>query len=179
MTEVLQKLINSGIDYITWDIAQILDLDWWAIDLNGCVGHFASGCAPIPKGLRVSIQKQLDVFFYEQVPIIADPLESSGWETYAGFSLAENIGSFKSLDQRRTAFFRSYAFMGARGMYSYTADPKRNYCRVIIPSTPIYVQNIPKEFQQYLCTFKFDIRFSESPIISFDQISPSPLKSNE
>jgi hypothetical protein len=169
-------------DYITWDIAQNLDLDWWAIDLNGCVGHFASGGDPIPKGLRISIQKQLDVFFYEQVPIIADSLESPDWEISSGISLSENTWSFKTLDERRTAFFRSYAFMGARGMYSYTVRPgdsKGNYYRVIIPSTLLYVQNIPEEFQQYLSTFKFDVRFSESPIISFDQIPPYPLKSSE
>jgi len=68
-------------EYLTFAEALELDLDWWAVDAEKYIGHFASdGSGPIPGKMSVSMHKRLYEYFVLEAQDISNVQESPGWE---------------------------------------------------------------------------------------------------
>ena len=123
------------------------DLDWFAIDQQGFIGHFTTGGAgALPRSVASSKEDLESVCkYFRSLPLNATvPLASQK---------AMAVLATKN-DQAREKYLRDFLQMASRGLYSFDYQPtgKRPspYFLVARPEQPLHFNDIPPEIQGLL-----------------------------
>jgi hypothetical protein len=146
------------------------DLDWFALDAQGAVGHFTTGgCGALPRSVAAS-REDLDAVraflmgLAETTAAIVNP------------NRAESIPLFPSVKPVPVAQLRPWTATAARGMYAYdyVEDRKRRprpYLLVARPELPLKAEELPGEFRAVLeRTVLRDIVFARDDVIGLGSL---------
>ncbi|MDR0603789.1 MAG: hypothetical protein LBG80_05740 [Bacteroidales bacterium] len=156
-------------DFFTESELACLDLDWWAMDMNGYIGHFTTaGVAPFPHQLKISSHHLLWNYFFETALVRGFAYESSEWEKISG-EVVKAPFPMKSVDIARKLLLSSYQFMGERGMFSYAGympNGRNQYFRLIVPSSPLTIDMLPQDIKDIIQEITFPVSFSQARIIT-------------
>jgi hypothetical protein len=151
-----------------------LDLDWWATDMNGNIGHFTTdGVTPFPRQLKISSHHLLCDYFFETALVRGSADESLGWEKISGKVVKAHF-PIKSVDIARKLLLSSYKFMGERGIFSYAGNMpngRNHYFRLIVPSSPLMIDMLPQDIKNIVQEITFPVSFSQAHIITKDLIT--------
>jgi hypothetical protein len=127
--------------HVSEDEQSYTDFDWFWIDDNGNIGHFASaGHKAIPFTVAESVEdlKYLTDFF-EGLSAVPD-----------AHTLDEHLGP----ECRTERYLRSYIAMANRGLYSFDIEsylkPEICYFRVALPTSPLRFVNLPERVRAIL-----------------------------
>lgn len=126
---------------ITEEEQQSSDIDWFCVDQEGQIGHFASaGLKEIPPSVAESAEElnYLNSFFQALPPL------PFGHELDA--TLPSNC--------RTARYLQSFVFMARRGLFSFDIDsylkPEICYFRVALPVHSLKVSDLPGEVRRIL-----------------------------
>jgi hypothetical protein len=130
------------------------DLDWFGVDRNGHIGHFATGgYVMLPASIASNKDDWQLVFDY----FIHKLLPRGAWSPDPGVATRVQLGT----DKQREDFFRSFAAMAVRGLYSYDLldlHPKPSpYVRIAIPARPLIVDELPGTIRSIVLRTALDI----------------------
>ena len=151
---------------ITEEEEAALDLDWFALDARGAVGHFTTGgCGALPRSVARS-RADLDAV---REYLLALP--------EAGAALVnpdrrETIPLFPSARREPAALLRPWMATAARGMYAYDyiEDRRRRprpYVLVARPELPLTSEELPGEIRGILeRTTLRDVIFARDAMIA-------------
>ena len=133
---------------------QLNDLDWFAVDGEGAVGHFTTaGAVPLPRCAARSKEnlERLVTHFLAREACTAAVIDPD--------ALA-NAGMLDSDAASRDWFFGDFLAMARRGLYSYNVfmrtPPAAGYYRVAVPSVPLHVDQLPAEIRALLGEVRFE-----------------------
>jgi hypothetical protein len=131
---------------------QIEDLDWFGVDPNGLIAHFATGgCGFMPTNAKSSFEDMtlLKYFF-------RDELRPNGFATIP-ISFEKRFATISFLPgtiDPRTQFLHDHVHMASRGVYSFDFIMKpirpSGYFLVAIPSNPLRCIDLPPNIQVIL-----------------------------
>jgi hypothetical protein len=146
---------------------EIWDIDWFGFDARGHVAHFASGGrgflpTSVKASLTVGSMASLEDLY--EMPVIGSYSLSgtvpSGWKFRPG------------TDQ--TKFFLWWEESAMRGLFGYDCLmlPHRpeGYFRVVIPSHPITIRDLPGSLGPRVAIGQFNGLFADSTRIDLDAI---------
>lgn len=138
------------------------DLDWFAVDKDGKIGHFTTGGNKL---LPPTIAKSKETWrkllnYFEKIELIHDVEKSPDLDKHLSQI------SFKSLDK----FLESYKLMSSKGLYSFNCYPsnfdKRPYFLVTIPKVELTFEKLPNEIRLILQKQRLnDISFDKTYLI--------------
>ena len=147
---------------------EIYDFDWFALDKEGLIWHFATGgCGAMPTSVassREDLQKVTD-FFRSRCPEKLSTRVCQEFEAH--------VELMKSAHAREV-YLRYFVEMASRGLFSYdcmrSIKPPTGYFQVAKPSTPLQVSSLPHEISEILGNATFDdISFREACLIDLDK----------
>jgi len=146
------------------DFQEGYDVDFFAMDQNQYLIHFASGGSRIPESIYGSDKFQEMVFvFCEKLPIISDVVVNS------------QIDAIKKFDSetKRHLYLSSFINMASRGLYSFdNCFPGKSislqYNLVASPKIPLMKSDVPSEILKDLYRLSVDI--IECTLIDFKEI---------
>jgi hypothetical protein len=138
------------------------DLDWFAIDRDGKIGHFTSvGWRLLPPSIASSKENLGKIFdYFDQMEIKNGYLVCPNLQTH----LAKlSIDTFDK-------YVRSFAEMSSRGLYSYDSydysHDNRPYFRVTIPKSELRLDDLPQDIKDILENLGMnEISFAEDSVI--------------
>ena len=117
------------------------DLDWYCVDSEGRVGHFASaGFKQIPPSVAESAEDLsfLDEFF-SALPAIPD---------------AHDLDKHLNPECRTERYLHSFVAMADRGLFSFDIEtypkPETCYFRVATPKQPLHFADLPAKVREIL-----------------------------
>ena len=124
--------------HVSEDEQSYTDFDWFCVDDNGNVGHFASaGYKAIPSTVAESA---------EDLKYLTDFFE--------GFAAKPDIIIDDGPECRTERYLRSYVAMANRGLYSFNIGshlkPGICYFRVALPASPLRFVNLPEKVRAVL-----------------------------
>ncbi|QDV29869.1 hypothetical protein Spb1_17880 [Planctopirus ephydatiae] len=125
------------------------DLDWYAVDESGYIGHFATGGRGfLPRSVKNSSENRLTLHsFFVELPVSCAGIHNDA----AG----------------NNEFFLA---MSGRGLYSYDYSPGKGrnlgYSRNCIPTSPLKVEVCPEEIQAILKHTISYVLFSQAENVS-------------
>ena len=142
------------------------DLDWFALDAQGSVGHFTTGgCGALPRSAATSRDDLATVHSYIlSLPEIGAGLLNVDW--LKGLRLAPSA----SITPREN--FREWTASAARGLYAfdYMEDLRRRprpYRVVARPEVPLKADELPTEIRAIVeRTVLRDIVFARNDVIN-------------
>lgn len=117
------------------------DFDWYCIDDQGRVGHFASaGFKALPLSVAASAEDlSFLTEFFNQLNAIPNSHE-----------LDEHLGP----EQRSERYLGSFVAMADRGLFSFDIEsylrPEISYFRVAIPKVPLLFRDLPDGVREVL-----------------------------
>lgn len=117
------------------------DFDWFCVDADGHVGHFASaGFKQLPPSVAESAEDLALVNgFFTELSSIAD---------------AHELDELLTLEHRTERYLSSFVAMADRGIFSFDIDsylkPETSYFRVAIPKHPLCFADLPARVQKVL-----------------------------
>lgn len=138
------------------------DLDWFAVDKDGKIGHFTTGgdklLPPTISSSKENWKKLLN--YFEQLEAIYEFEKSPDLEKHLSQL------SFKSLDK----FLESYKSMSSRGLYSFNSYPsnfdKNPYFLVTFPKIELTFESLPGEIRLILQNQRLkDVSFDKTFLI--------------
>ena len=146
-----------------------LDLDWFALDAQGSVGHFTTGgCGALPRSAAASRDDLTAVRHYVlSLPEIGAGLLNEDW--LRGLRLTGTVPS-APVAPRET--FREWTAIAARGLYSfdYIEDLRRRprpYRVVARPEVPLKADELPPEIRAIVeRTVLRDVVFVRNDVIN-------------
>jgi hypothetical protein len=140
---------------------ETLDLDWFSVDAEGAIAHFASGGRGfLPMSVKAS-KEDLDLTAYFRAApknghAVASPRLSSQKQ-------------FES-DAQKAKYLADYAQMGERGFFSFDCivGPRRptGYFLVVQPSLPLRLEDLPLRVREIMRRCAFERSFSISYLIN-------------
>ncbi len=140
-----------------------LDIDWFAIDLDMNIAHFASGGGVTPTGFEIQHCDQLLEYLEETPTLMDDIIISSQLGKYIAFKT----------DQEKKRYIKAFSDMARKGLYSYDktilnalADPR--YHLVTAPRKPMTMQDLPLNQWSSFKLIRFNGYFRDSNMISID-----------
>jgi hypothetical protein len=152
------------------------DLDWFAIDKEGAVGHFTTGgfgVLPRPAASSYGDLKKLLGFFRETLA----PATTA--------SISNNLQSHKQFnnDSAKSRYLHDSIAMASRGLFSFDCcygNRPTGYFKVTLPSKPLHFSSLPVEIQQILkrtvlseISFKDVDEINEEYLLSIPEIPRS------
>lgn len=146
---------------ITIEEQNAYDLDWFMVDRNGNIGHFASGGSRIPEYIcnihTLDSLVSLSTFFDGLVTI------SEQYDISARL-IKEKTNNLILFEET----YKSYIDFTKKGLFSYdTAEPMNlsntHHNLITFPLKRISVNDIPEEVKSQLCFC--DVEFEKSHII--------------
>jgi hypothetical protein len=123
-----------------------LDLDWFALDSQGSVGHFTTGgCGALPRSAAAS-REDLDLV---RTYVLACPETTSA---IINPNRSASIRLFASVKPEAAASLRPWTATAARGLYAYDfIDDRRHrprpYLLVARPELPLHADELPAEIR--------------------------------
>lgn len=155
-------------DQVITDLEEdTLDLDWFCVDDNDNIGHFATGGRGfLPPSVKAS-KSNLDVlteFFLTHLSPNGVGKES--------LCLTSHL-QFESDEQKARCLY-SFLQMGAKGLYSFdcVVVPFRpcDYFKIIEPSVPVVAQELPSEIQRILNMTRYVGKFCSANLIKVVEV---------
>ena len=142
---------------ISREIQEGIDIDWFAVDVNGIVVHAASGGGMLPSSVAYSREDTYHIAsFFRGMPYLEAEIEINSF-------IDEKVW-FPSLESRKN-YLEDFLSMSKRGLYSFDKTNPGNfsdvsYHLVCYPNNVIRVQNLPEEIRKILIrtTLSFDVR---------------------
>jgi hypothetical protein len=125
---------------------EIQDLDWFALDEEGTIGHFATGgCGALPRSIASSREDlQKVTLYFRNHTAIASPVVSHSIDSY--ISLKDN--------ESKARYLRDFLKMSSQGLFSFDCMRARKrptgYFQVARPSVALYATALPLEIRQIL-----------------------------
>jgi hypothetical protein len=123
-----------------------MDIDWYMIDEEGQVAHFASAGTYLPESVAASEEDGETLWqFFE------------GLKSYSAIVINEQNPHFYSNtvpDKKR--YLSSFVAMAQKGLYSYNSDSCDNdpsitkYVKVVSPSHPLNIKDLPDRIASLL-----------------------------
>lgn len=143
------------------------DFDWYAVDPQEIIVHFASGGGEIPSSVSVSksnLEKM--AHFVRSLPEFV-----SNFEINPGL---ENIIAFKS-EQEKARYTQDFISMSQRGLYSFDKDDpgdfsNKGYHLVAKPGQLLRLASLPDEIAMILKMTRIKIPVVDIEKLSLDQI---------
>jgi hypothetical protein len=143
------------------------DFDWFAIDKDGCVGHFTTaGFKFLPVSVSISA---------EDLAVATDYFENRA--TVRGGhriseSLPSELGQWKG-ESNEKRYLTSFVSMADKGLYSYDIAtyirPGLAYFCVAIPDHVLRVDEVPMDIRTIIERTAFaEICFNDSPRIEYE-----------
>jgi hypothetical protein len=142
---------------------RMIDWDWYACDLRGCIGHFTSaGLRLLPRTVKADRDRaeKLIRFFTgldrASAYVVRDGVEADagGWESSA----------------RREQYLKSFVATGSRGLFSYDTQMlhsrSASYYLVVRPERPLTIDELPLEVQSLIQITRMPLVFADSPYIT-------------
>lgn len=129
---------------------EVMDIDWFAVDEDGALGHFTSGTSGLlpPSVISSKIKLEKVFSFISELPMTRKVQVDDKCEDIVSPSF------WKRLSNPMEMFLECYLKMGSRELYSYDYyehDPKNySYFRVIIPEKPLLLDELPNDIQHIL-----------------------------
>lgn len=123
------------------------DLDWFAIDGEGAIGHFATGgCGALPRSIASSLEdlQKVTMYFKERVEAFTMPVVS------------ESINSFILFrdEEAKARYLEDFIKMASQGLFSFdflrTGTRPAGYFRVAKPNVSLQARSLPQEICQIL-----------------------------
>jgi hypothetical protein len=126
---------------------EVTDIDWFALDQEGFIGHFASGgFGGLPRSVAASKEDLEKVFsYFKNQPLNATAASPS----------SKALASVATKDEKGKAkFFKSYLEMASRGLYSFNfviiGKRPAPYYLVARPAKPLHVNDLPDAIKTIL-----------------------------
>lgn len=145
---------------ISYDEEVTLDWDWFAVDIEGSLGHFATAAyRRLPPTVRQDIETLEELIaYFENAP------EVGGFKVRPEF---ERSQTFKSKAERNRRL-GSFAGMASRGLCSYDSDRTTpgGYHGVAVPDSPVMFSALPPHIQEKLGRTKASVCFRTAAYIS-------------
>ena len=144
-----------------------LDIDWFASDSEGNIGHFTSVGTPlIPEKVVVSKDITETVFTYiENLPQLTGE-----------FTLSKHLQRWRTFSNEKQyqRYILASSEFAERGCFSFdcrAVHPKYPgpYFVVAIPSVPLKLNALPKEIAECIQLLTFPFPFDESTVIGLDE----------
>jgi hypothetical protein len=142
------------------------DIDWFALDANENVLHFASGGGKLPRTVKEAKNENdfLRSFF--------NRLESSE-EAH----VCSDLGKYVTLksDESKNAYLHDFVLMAKRGLYSfdktYLGQPlNANYHLVCIPYRKLSLKDLPSEVQNILSKTRINFDAGKSTAVDLSSL---------
>ena len=152
------------------DDEPFFDLDWFALDAQGAVGHFTTGgCGGLPRSVAAS-REDLDRLrdYFLSLP-----------ETGAAIlnpNRASSLPLFRPRAPDPAAQLRPWTATAARGLYAYdyVEDRRRRprpYAQVARPELPLHADELPDEIRSILeRTVLRDVVFASDDVIALKSL---------
>lgn len=144
------------------------DWDWYAVDLEGSVGHFTSaGQRALPKSVKLDREMaiQSSQYFFELAPILG------GWSIRE--QAEADCGGWKK--QGKDRYIKDFALMASKGLFSFdteiTNDPNGRYFLVAIPDRNLRISDLPLDIQRFVAQTRAPLRFAENHYIDGQETS--------
>ena len=144
---------------------EITDLDWFAPDKEGAIGHFTTGgFGVLPRSVASSKEdlERVSKYFNSLPPNRGAPILSAK---------AKEIIATKD-EKARTAYLQDYLKAASRGLYSFNYQHigrrPAPYFLVAIPERPLYVTDLPLDIQEVLKRTILPNVFSAQPTVAVD-----------
>jgi hypothetical protein len=138
------------------------DWDWYAVDQNGCIGHFTSaGFRALPKSVKQDRErtKKIGYYFFEEAPVISE------WSVRAHAEV--DCGGWAKPGKDR--YVRDFVQMASKGLFSFDTELTRSangrYFLVAIPEQPLRVDDLPAEIKVAVMEVRAPLRFIDTPYI--------------
>jgi hypothetical protein len=141
---------------------ETIDLDWFSIDNNGEIGHFASGgqgfLPPSVKSSKSNLTR-LAEFFRHSLSTNGAAIESQALLSHVQFNSRA----------QQARYLEDYSRMASKGLYSFNCimdfNRPTSYFLVVKPSCPLKVDDLPDEIRQILQT-RFAGEFCNSEFVT-------------
>jgi len=142
----------------TEDIQMTIDIDWFAVDLDGVIVHFASGGGKIPNSVAFnqSDTKKITQYFRD-LPVKASDFKVS--------QTLDHIIKFPSRESQER-YLNDFIEMANRGLYSFDKTEPGNFSNkqyhlVVSPESTLKLDSLPEDIQAILKRTKIPQRVSK------------------
>ncbi len=143
---------------IPYVVQSTTDIDWFAIDINGFVGHFSSQGSCIPENLPDSIEEvnAISQFMFELPFECEEIIPNPRIEDYVQFE--SRIG--------RKTYFEEFDEVVMRRLFAFDktepidSDDHRFHLAAS-PGNPMVVDELPNKISEALKKMKFDMDFQK------------------
>ncbi len=147
------------------DEQMALDLDWFAVDIDGHLAHVASAGTPVAKSVAQSkAENEFVREFFRSLPATSTVPDAD--PEIANFVNIEN-------DEQKSRYLSDFQSMGSRGLYSYDtplSESNQLLFRVYSPQAPLKLSDLPTKVAVILQRTSFPGRFADSPTIKLESI---------
>jgi hypothetical protein len=135
-----------------------IDWDWYAVDVDGNIGHFTSaGLRLLPRSVKADEQRARSLIDFfsgladTTVPRVCIPIN-------------EQPRSFGS-EAGRSRYLKSFAEMGSKGLFSFDTQMLHGrdakYFKVAVPVMPLRLEQLPADVQTQLLVTRANVKFSD------------------
>ncbi|MBS1795227.1 MAG: hypothetical protein JSS81_15325 [Acidobacteria bacterium] len=141
----------------------VLDLPWYAVDLEGRIGHFTTGGEKLFPPVVAESREDWEVLnnYFENLPAIQE----------GNYIVCPDLRN--KLDSRLVpnifGYIKPSAEMSARGLFAYDSPPddnERSYIRVTMPKKELKFDDLPEEIKNILQNFRLsEIDFTQNSLI--------------
>lgn len=142
------------------------DWDWYAVDTDGCIGHFTSaGFRAVPKSVKKDRERtqKISSYFFEQAPVMGD------WSVRAQAEI--DCGGWSKQGKER--YIKDFALMASKGLFSFDTELNNSvegrYFLVAIPKRFLRIDNLPTEIKAAVLEVHAPLRFIDTPYIDGSQ----------
>jgi hypothetical protein len=145
-----------------------IDYDWFAIDDEGVVGHFATGgCGIMPRSVAASADDLMTITDFFQKEAVA------GTSTRLSPTLGLHVAFKTSAEEER--YLQSFLKMASRGLFSFNAVNSVirpvGYFRVIDPVVPLPLSSLPMRIRIILERTRLkEVSFRTADVIQVETI---------
>lgn len=145
-----------------------IDIDWFAIDSEGVIVHFASGGGKLPESVALHKEdtEMVSKFFRSLREVDSEVNISPKLPTYISFSSREE----------ESRYLQDFCSMSKRGMFSFDKSSPGdfeniNYHLVSYPKDILKLERLPEEIASIVQRTKLKTRASEIFNLSIDEIN--------
>ncbi|HAW32054.1 MAG TPA: hypothetical protein DCY03_28780 [Planctomycetaceae bacterium] len=134
---------------ISDEVLEVSDLDWFAVDQNGLLGHFATGrFGGVPKSILESKEslQEIEDYFRKHVPKTKHCTIHPKWSDNADIDPKDS----RSVNM----YLNDFKQMASCGLYSYdaynTGPRPSSYFLVAFPDMPLSIKDLPDNIRQMI-----------------------------
>lgn len=155
------------------EMQEVIDIDWYALDDEGVIMHFASGGGELPQtvsGYKEDTDKLAE--FFRSLPI-------NEIKVFINPQI-DKIVEFNS-NKERERYLQDFISMSKRGLYSYDKTIPSNFSHkeyhlVSYPEKLLLLDSIPKDIRNVLNRTIIPMSVTETRVFSIYDIGPEKTR---